>query len=104
VLATNIAETSLTINGIVYVIDPGFCKMTSYDPRSGMESLIVTPVSRASANQRMGRAGRTQPGSEISTDPPTPIRNRIPANSHPVPDPDNSLPGPLRRGWSQRLD
>ena len=64
----------------------------------------IRAATAASANQRMGRAGRTQPGSEISTDPPTPIRNRIPANSHPVPDPDNSLPGPLRRGWSQRLD
>jgi pre-mRNA-splicing factor ATP-dependent RNA helicase DHX16 len=62
VLATNIAETSLTINGIVYVIDPGFCKQKSYNPRTGMESLIVTPVSRASANQRAGRAGRVAPG------------------------------------------
>jgi pre-mRNA-splicing factor ATP-dependent RNA helicase DHX16 len=62
VLATNIAETSLTINGIVYVIDPGFCKQKSYNPRTGMESLIVTPVSKASAMQRAGRAGRTCPG------------------------------------------
>jgi len=62
VLATNIAETSLTINGICYVIDTGFNKQNSYDARSGMESLMVTPVSQAAANQRAGRAGRTQPG------------------------------------------
>jgi len=62
VLATNIAETSLTIDGICYVIDTGFNKLNSYDPRSGMESLVVTPISQAAANQRAGRAGRTQPG------------------------------------------
>jgi len=62
VLATNIAETSLTVEGIVYVIDCGFGKQTSYNPRTGMESLVVTPISKASANQRAGRAGRTAPG------------------------------------------
>jgi len=62
VLATNIAETSLTIDGICYVIDTGFCKQTSYDARTGMDSLMVTPVSQAGAQQRAGRAGRTAPG------------------------------------------
>ena len=62
VLATNIAETSITIDNIVYVIDPGFAKQNSYNPRTGMESLIVTPVAKASANQRAGRAGRVAPG------------------------------------------
>ncbi|GBG24565.1 ATP-dependent RNA helicase DHX8 [Hondaea fermentalgiana] len=62
VLATNIAETSLTIDGICYVIDTGFCKQTSYDARSGMDSLMVTPISQAGAQQRAGRAGRTAPG------------------------------------------
>ncbi|GLC34308.1 hypothetical protein PLESTM_000181000 [Pleodorina starrii] len=62
VLATNIAETSLTIDGIKYVVDPGFAKQNSYNPRTGMESLVVTPVSKASANQRAGRAGRTSAG------------------------------------------
>ncbi|XP_071097598.1 pre-mRNA-splicing factor ATP-dependent RNA helicase DHX16-like [Haliotis cracherodii] len=62
ILATNIAETSLTIDGIIYVIDPGFCKMKSYNARTGMESLVVSPISRASANQRAGRAGRVAAG------------------------------------------
>jgi hypothetical protein len=62
VLATNIAETSLTIDGIKYVVDPGFAKQNSYNPRSGMESLLVAPVSKASAMQRAGRAGRTSAG------------------------------------------
>lgn len=52
VLGTNIAETSLTINGICFVVDTGFCKQKSYNPRTGMESLIVTPVSKAAARQR----------------------------------------------------
>jgi pre-mRNA-splicing factor ATP-dependent RNA helicase DHX16 len=62
VIATNIAETSLTIDGIVYVIDPGLCKQKSYNPRTGVESLQICPVSKAAAMQRAGRAGRTQPG------------------------------------------
>lgn len=81
VLATNIAETSITIDGVVFVIDPGFVKQNSYNPRTGMSSLVVVPVrefrlsrksttlttkdmqcSRASANQRAGRAGRVGPG------------------------------------------
>uniref|UniRef100_A0A7S4L6F5 RNA helicase n=1 Tax=Paramoeba aestuarina TaxID=180227 RepID=A0A7S4L6F5_9EUKA len=62
VIATNIAETSITIDGIVYVVDPGFSKQKTYNPHTGMESLIVTPISRASADQRAGRAGRVAPG------------------------------------------
>ncbi len=62
VLATNIAETSVTIPGIVYVIDPGFCKQKSYSSKSAIESLLVVPISRAGAKQRAGRAGRMQAG------------------------------------------
>ena len=62
ILATNIAETSITINGIGYVIDSGFCKQMCYDPRTGLETLAVTPISKANANQRAGRAGRVRPG------------------------------------------
>jgi len=62
VVATNIAEASLTIDGIYYVIDPGFCKQKAYNPKMGMDSLVVTPISQASARQRAGRAGRTGPG------------------------------------------
>ncbi|KAJ0691657.1 putative RNA helicase [Helianthus annuus] len=62
VISTNIAETSLTIDGIVYVIDPGFAKQKVYNPRVRVESLLVSPISKASAHQRSGRAGRTQPG------------------------------------------
>jgi len=49
-VATNIAETSLTIDGIVYVIDPGFCKQNSFNARTGMESLIVVPCSKVSVD------------------------------------------------------
>ncbi|MED6195048.1 hypothetical protein PIB30_034381 [Stylosanthes scabra] len=62
IVSTNIAETSLTIDGIVYVIDPGFSKQQVYNPRVRVESLLVSPISKASAHQRSGRAGRTQPG------------------------------------------
>ncbi|EIW86950.1 P-loop containing nucleoside triphosphate hydrolase protein [Coniophora puteana RWD-64-598 SS2] len=62
VIATNVAETSLTIPGIYYVIDPGFSKQNAYDPRLGMDSLVVMPISQAQARQRSGRAGRTGPG------------------------------------------
>ncbi|KAJ9151053.1 Helicase associated domain-containing protein [Coniochaeta hoffmannii] len=62
VIATNIAETSITIDHIYYVIDPGFVKQNAYDPKLGMDSLVVTPISQAQANQRAGRAGRTGPG------------------------------------------
>eukprot|EP00842_Homolaphlyctis_polyrhiza_P002021 jgi/Hompol1/281/HPOL_003619-RA len=62
VVSTNIAETSLTIDGIVYVIDPGFSKQKVYNPRVRVESLLVSPISKASAQQRAGRAGRTRPG------------------------------------------
>lgn len=62
VLATNIAETSLTIDGITYVIDPGYVKENVYNPATGMSNLVVVPCSRASANQRSGRAGRVGPG------------------------------------------
>ncbi|KAI3977768.1 hypothetical protein MKX01_039831 [Papaver californicum] len=62
VVATNIAEASLTIDGIFYVIDPGFAKQNVYNPKQGLDSLIITPISQASAKQRAGRAGRTGPG------------------------------------------
>ncbi|CAI2328535.1 unnamed protein product [Caenorhabditis sp. 36 PRJEB53466] len=62
VLATNIAETSVTIDGISFVIDPGFSKQNSFDARSGVEHLHVVTISKAAANQRAGRAGRTGPG------------------------------------------
>ncbi|KPI41650.1 putative ATP-dependent RNA helicase DHX35 [Cyphellophora attinorum] len=62
VIATNIAEASVTVPGIVYVIDCGFVKLRTYSPVTGIDALTVAPVSQASATQRAGRAGRTQPG------------------------------------------
>ena len=62
VIATNIAEASLTIDGIYYVIDPGFAKLKTFNPRTGIDSLVVVPISQSSAIQRAGRAGRTGPG------------------------------------------
>jgi ATP-dependent RNA helicase DHX8/PRP22 len=62
IIATNIAEASLTIDGIYYVVDPGFCKQKVFNSKLGMDSLVVCPISIASAQQRSGRAGRTGPG------------------------------------------
>ena len=62
IVSTNIAEASVTIEGIVYVVDCGFVKLRAYNPSTGVESLTVTPISKASAVQRAGRAGRTKPG------------------------------------------
>ncbi|CAL8304905.1 unnamed protein product [Lota lota] len=62
VIATNIAETSLTIDGIYYVVDPGFVKQKVYNSKTGIDQLVVTPISQAQAKQRAGRAGRTGPG------------------------------------------
>lgn len=62
ILATNIAEASVTISGIVYVIDCGFVKLRAFNPTTNIETLTPFPVSKASATQRAGRAGRTQPG------------------------------------------
>ncbi|XP_032701635.1 probable ATP-dependent RNA helicase DHX35 isoform X3 [Lontra canadensis] len=62
IVATNVAETSITISGIVYVIDCGFVKLRAYNPRTAIECLVVVPVSQASANQRAGRGGRSRSG------------------------------------------
>ncbi|XP_050224765.1 probable pre-mRNA-splicing factor ATP-dependent RNA helicase DEAH9 isoform X3 [Mercurialis annua] len=62
VISTNIAETSLTLEGIVYVVDSGFSKQRFYNPISDVENLVVAPISKASARQRAGRAGRLRPG------------------------------------------
>lgn len=105
VLATNIAETSITIDGVVFVIDPGFVKQNSYNPRTGMSSLVVVPVSqlfslfqdeyadhgsvtvskcsRASANQRAGRAGRVGPGKAFRLYTKWAFANELEANTVP---------------------
>ena len=62
VLATNVAETSLTVPGIRYVIDSGLARVSRYSPRRRVQSLQIEPVSQASARQRAGRCGRTEPG------------------------------------------
>lgn len=62
IVATNIAETSLTVDGIKYVVDAGFSKLKVYNPKIGMDTLQITPISQANASQRAGRAGRTGPG------------------------------------------
>lgn len=62
ILATNVAEASITIDGVVYVIDSGRMKIRFWDPQAGYERLCCVPISKASARQRAGRSGRTRPG------------------------------------------
>ena len=83
ICSTNIAETSVTIDGIVYVVDPGFSKQKVYSPRICVESLLVSPISRASANQRSGRAGRTRPGKCYRLYTEESYKNDLAESSHP---------------------
>jgi HrpA-like RNA helicase len=62
ILATNIAETSITISGIKYVVDTGLVKVRAFNAKTGIESLSIEPISKASANQRAGRSGRESAG------------------------------------------
>ncbi len=62
ILATNVAETSLTIEGVTSVVDSGLARVLRFDERTGLDRLELSPISQASAAQRAGRAGRTQPG------------------------------------------
>ena len=83
VVSTNIAETSLTIDGIVYVVDPGFSKQKVYNPRIRVESLLVSPISKASAQQRAGRAGRTRPGKCFRLYTEKDFMNELEEQTHP---------------------
>src|SRR5207247_6355286 len=62
VVATNVAETSITIDGVRLVIDSGLARIPRYDPNRGINTLLIERISRSSADQRAGRAGRTAPG------------------------------------------
>ncbi|PRQ35577.1 putative RNA helicase [Rosa chinensis] len=83
VVATNIAEASLTIDGIFYVVDPGFAKQNVYNPKLGLDSLVITPISQASAKQRAGRAGRTGPGKCYRLYTESAFRNEMPPTTIP---------------------
>ncbi|PAA76825.1 hypothetical protein BOX15_Mlig000835g4, partial [Macrostomum lignano] len=83
VVSTNIAETSLTIDGVVFVIDPGFAKQKVYNPRVRVESLLVSPISKASAQQRAGRAGRTRPGKCFRLYTEKAYKNEMQENTYP---------------------
>lgn len=83
ICATNIAETSLTIDGVVYVVDSGFSKQKLYNPRVRVESLLVQGISRASAKQRAGRAGRTQPGKCFRLYTEEAFYKELPETTHP---------------------
>ena len=83
VVSTNIAETSLTIDGVVFVIDPGFSKQKVYNPRIRVESLLVSPISKASSQQRAGRAGRTKPGKCFRLYTEKAYKNEMQDNTYP---------------------
>ncbi len=83
IVATNIAETSLTLDGVKFVIDPGFCKLKIYNPKIGMDGLQVWPISQANADQRSGRAGRTGPGKCFRLYKGGTYRNEMRANNIP---------------------
>jgi pre-mRNA-splicing factor ATP-dependent RNA helicase DHX38/PRP16 len=83
VVATNIAETSLTVDGIMFVVDAGFAKLKVYNARMGMDTLQITPIAQANAAQRAGRAGRTGPGKAFHLFTHTAFRDELYAQAIP---------------------
>ncbi|KAJ5278916.1 hypothetical protein N7478_004288 [Penicillium angulare] len=77
IVATNIAETSLTVDGIMFVVDSGYSKLKVYNPKMGMDTLQITPISQANSNQRSGRAGRTGPGKAYRLYTETAYKNEL---------------------------
>ncbi len=102
VLATNVAETSLTIEGITAVVDTGLARSLRFDPHVGMDRLQLTPVSQASADQRAGRAGRTQPGICLRLWAERTHRQRPPAEEPEVRRLDLAGPTLELRVWGER--
>ncbi len=108
VLATNVAETSLTVPGIKYVVDPGFARISRYSSRTKVQRLPIEPISRASADQRKGRCGRVSAGVCVrlyseedylsrpeyteAGDPPHQSRERHPADEGAAPGGGRGLP------------
>ncbi|KAG5186966.1 P-loop containing nucleoside triphosphate hydrolase protein [Tribonema minus] len=83
IVATNVAETSITLDGVKYVVDPCFVRLPFYDPATGVESLVTTVTSKASATQRAGRAGRTSPGKCLRLVTETDFNSLLPARTPP---------------------
>ncbi|KAM0792469.1 hypothetical protein ACM66B_005144 [Microbotryomycetes sp. NB124-2] len=91
VVSTNVAEASVTIDGIKYVVDSGLVKLRSFDPYTGMDALVTTPCSLASLAQRAGRAGRTSPGKCFRLFPASVLKTLLPVTPPEITRTDISL-------------
>lgn len=91
ILSTNVAEASVTIEGIKYVVDSGLVKLKSFDPVTGMDALVTTPCSLASLAQRAGRAGRTSPGKCFRLFPSSALASLLPTTPPEITRSDISL-------------
>ena len=97
ILATNIAETAVTFKSVKYVVDCGLAKIKLYDAMRGIESLALLPISKSSADQRAGRAGRTSPGKCFRLYTPQSYNDMQQFNTPVSSTGDNAL-GPAARG------
>ncbi|BGP54044.1 hypothetical protein JCM8202_003043 [Rhodotorula sphaerocarpa] len=91
IVSTNVAEASVTIDGVKYVVDSGLLKLRSFDPATGMDALVTTPCSLASLAQRAGRAGRTSPGKCFRLFPPSALLSLLPTTPPEIARSDISL-------------
>ena len=83
IFSTNIAEASVTIDDIVYVVDCGLVKLKHFNPKTGVDSLRLSSISKASALQRSGRAGRVRSGKSFRLYPESVFEEQFPANTVP---------------------